>query len=74
MLGLLGLRIFEAAGSDIEDDGEEHVHRVLRGRAKGGKVVLVPLSPAVGRAIERSINYILAANMASGPRAHGRSC
>ena len=35
MLGLLGLRIFEATGSDIEDLGEEHGHRVLRvhGRA-----------------------------------------
>ena len=30
MLGLLGLRIFEATGADIEDLGEEHGHRVLR--------------------------------------------
>jgi integrase/recombinase XerD len=56
MLGLLGLRIFEATGSNIEDLGEEHGHRVLRVRGKGGKVVLVPLPPAVGRAIERSID------------------
>jgi integrase/recombinase XerD len=56
MLGLLGLRIFEATGSNIEDIGEEHGHRVLRVRGKGGKVVLVPLPPAVGRAIERSID------------------
>ena len=55
MLGLLGLRIFEATGSNIEDLGEEHGHRVLRVRGKGGKVVLVPLPPAIGRAIERSI-------------------
>lgn len=54
MLGLLGLRIFEATGSDIEDLGEEHGHRVLRVRGKGDKVVLVPLPPAVGRAIERA--------------------
>ena len=54
MLGLLGLRIFEATGSNIEDLGEEHGHRVLRVRGKGGKVVLVPLPPAVSRAIERS--------------------
>ncbi len=35
MLGLLGLRIFEATGADIGDLGEEHGHRVLRvcGRA-----------------------------------------
>jgi integrase len=30
MLGLLGLRIFEATGADITDLGEEHGHRVLR--------------------------------------------
>jgi integrase/recombinase XerD len=55
LLGLLGLRIFEATGSNIDDLGEEHGHRVLRVRGKGGKVVLVPLPPAVGRAIERAI-------------------
>ncbi|MEJ7744591.1 MAG: tyrosine-type recombinase/integrase [Nocardioidaceae bacterium] len=56
MLGLLGLRIFEATGSDIQDLGEEHGHRVLRVHGKGDKIVLVPLPPAVGRAIERSID------------------
>jgi hypothetical protein len=30
MLGLLGLRIFEATGADITDLGEEHGHQVLR--------------------------------------------
>jgi integrase/recombinase XerD len=58
MLGLLGLRIFEATGADIADLGEEHGHRVLRVCGKGTKVVLVPLPPAVGRAI---------AHRASGP-------
>jgi integrase len=52
MLGLLGLRIFEACAADV---GEEHGHRVLRVVGKGSKVVLVPLPPAVGRAIERAI-------------------
>jgi integrase/recombinase XerD len=47
MLGLLGLRIFEATGADITDLGEEHGHRVLRVCGKGTKVVLVPLPPAV---------------------------
>ena len=61
MLGLLGLRIFEATGADISDLGEEHGHRVLRVCGKGSKVVLVPLPPAVSRAIER----------AAGTRAHG---
>lgn len=56
LLGLLGLRIFEACGSNITDLGEEHGHRVLRVRGKGGKVVLVPLPPAVARAIDRAVN------------------
>jgi site-specific recombinase XerD len=54
MLGLLGLRIFEATGADIADLGDEHGHRVLRVCGKGSKVVLVPLPPAVGRAIDRA--------------------
>jgi integrase len=55
MLGLLGLQSFEATGADIADLGEEHGHRVLRVCGKGGKIVLVPLPPAVGRAIDRAI-------------------
>ena len=61
MLGLLGLRIFEASGADVGDLGEEHCHRVLRVCGKGSKVV-VPLPPAVGRAIDRAI-----AGRGSGP-------
>jgi integrase len=52
MLGLLGLRIVEAAGAGIADLGEEHGHRLLRVCGKGTKVVLLPLPPAVGRAID----------------------
>jgi integrase len=55
MLGLLGLRIFEATGTDIADLGEEHGHRLLHVCGKGTKVVLIPLPPAVGRAIDRAI-------------------
>jgi integrase/recombinase XerD len=55
MLGLLGLRIFEATGADIGDLGEEHGHRVLRVCGKGTKVVMVPLPPAVSRAIDRAV-------------------
>jgi integrase len=55
MLGLLGLRIFEATSADITDLGEEHGHRVLRVCGKGTKVVLIPLPPAIGRAIDRAI-------------------
>jgi integrase/recombinase XerD len=53
MLGLLGLRISEATSANIADLGEEHGHRVLRVCGKGTKIVLVPLPPAVGRAIDR---------------------
>jgi len=56
LLGLLGLRIFEACGSNIADLGEEHGHRVLRVRGKGGKVVLVLLPPAIARAIDRAVD------------------
>ncbi len=62
MLGLLGLRIFEATGTDITDLGEEHGHRVLRVVGKGTRVVLVPLPPAVGRAVDKAID-----NRTSGP-------
>jgi integrase len=56
MLGLLGLRIFEATGADITDFGEEHGHRVLKVHGKGDRIVLVPLPPAVGHALDRVRN------------------
>jgi site-specific recombinase XerD len=68
MLGLLGLRIFEATGANIEALGEVHGHRVLRVQGKGDKVALVPLPPAVGRAIERAID-----GRATGPILHSRT-
>jgi integrase len=55
MFGLLGLRIFEAIGADITDLGKEHGHRVLRVCGKGTEMVLIPLPPAVGRAIDEAI-------------------
>jgi integrase/recombinase XerD len=56
LLGRLGLRIFEACGASIGDLREEHGHRVLRVRGKGGKVVLVPLPLVVARAIDRAVD------------------
>jgi len=52
MPGLLGLRVFEACASDISDIGEEYGHRVLR---VVGKVMLMPLPPAIWRSIDRSV-------------------
>ena len=49
MLGLLGLRIFEATGASIADIGEEHGHRVRRiGALKLGRSArrLGPSSPS----------------------------
>jgi site-specific recombinase XerD len=54
MLGLLGLRIFEATGANIEALGEVHGHRVVRVHGKGDKVARVPLPPAVARAVDRA--------------------
>lgn len=62
MLGLLGLHVFEATGADIEGLSEVHGHRVLRVHGKGDKVVLTPLPPAVGRAVDRA-----KADRAAGP-------
>ncbi|WP_439657753.1 tyrosine-type recombinase/integrase [Lentzea sp. HUAS TT2] len=62
MLGLLGLRISEATRADADDLGEEHGHRVLLVHGKGGKETLVPLPPAVGRAIDRAVD-----NRSAGP-------
>jgi hypothetical protein len=47
-----GLIQLYATGASINDFGEEHGHRVLRVHGKGDKVVLVPLPPAVARAID----------------------
>jgi integrase/recombinase XerD len=56
VLGLLGLRIFEACGANIDNLGEEHGHRVLKIRGKGDKTVLIPLPPAVARAIDKAVD------------------
>ena len=68
MLGLLGLRIFEATGADVEDLSEVHGHRVLRVHGKGDKVVLTPLPPAVARAIDRARD-----DRSSGPLLRSRT-
>jgi integrase/recombinase XerD len=54
MPGLPRLRIFEAAGANIADPGEEHGHRVLRVCGTGAKMALIPLPPAAGRAIDQA--------------------
>ncbi|WP_207944492.1 tyrosine-type recombinase/integrase [Actinomadura rubrisoli] len=68
MLGLLGLWIFEASGADIDDLNEEHGHRVPLVVGKGTRIVLIPLPPAVGRAIDRAIGDRTAGPIAQNPR------
>ena len=44
MLGLLGLRVFEATGADVTELSEIHGHRVLHVHGKGDKIVDVPVA------------------------------
>jgi site-specific recombinase XerD len=60
MLGLLGLRISEACGTDVDDLGLVHGHRVLHILGKGDKPAIVPLAPQVGRDIDRVVDGRLA--------------
>ena len=55
LLALNGLRVSEAAGSDIEHLGLERGHRTLTITRKGGKVVTIPLAPRTARAIDLAI-------------------
>jgi site-specific recombinase XerD len=55
MLGLLGLRIFEATSAGHRRPRRGARSRVLHVCGKGTKIVLVPLPPAVSRAIDRAI-------------------
>ncbi len=45
LLGLNGLRISEALGTDVSDLDTERGHRVLRIKRKGGKGSTIPLAP-----------------------------
>ena len=56
LLGLLGLRIFEATSLDLTDLGEEHGHRRPTGGVEGAKGPSSSLfPPAVSRAIDAAI-------------------
>jgi integrase/recombinase XerD len=61
MLGLLGLRVFEACSASIDDLGEEHGHHVLRVLGKETKRALIPLPPAntAGGRMPRTYRHML---------------
>jgi integrase/recombinase XerD len=65
MPGLLGLRIFGATSADIAGLGEESTVTGCCACGKSTKVVLIPLPPAVGRAIGQATG-----TRASGPILH----
>jgi integrase/recombinase XerD len=71
MLGLLGLRIFEATGADVADLGDQHGHRVLRVSGKGTEVVPIPLPPPAGALSTRRSASVLAARSCSTAAAPG---
>jgi integrase/recombinase XerD len=49
LVGLNGLRVSEACGTNIEDLGSERGHRTLRIVGKGNKPALIPLVPRTAR-------------------------
>lgn len=55
LLGLNGLRVSEACGTNIEDLGLERGHRTLRIVGKGNKPALIPLVPRTARTIDLAI-------------------
>ena len=55
LLGLNGLRVSEACGTNIEDLGVERGHRTLRIVGKGNQPATVPLVPRTARTIDLAI-------------------
>ena len=54
LLGLLGLRVSEACGINIEHLGTERGHRTVTVLGKGSKLAVIPLPPRVARAIDQA--------------------
>ena len=55
LLGLNGLRVSEACGTNIEDLGFERGHRTLRIVGKGNQPATVPLVPRTARTLDLAI-------------------
>jgi len=54
LLALLGLRVSEACGIDIEDLGAERGHRTVRVLGKGNKLAVLPMPPRVFRTVDQA--------------------
>src|SRR6267143_1350279 len=55
LLGLNGLRVSEACGTNIEDLAFERGHRTLRIIGKGNKPATIPLVPRAARRIDLAV-------------------
>jgi integrase/recombinase XerD len=55
LLGLNGLRVSEACGTNIEDLGLERGHRTLHIVGKGNKPAVIPLVPRTARTIDLAV-------------------
>ena len=55
LLGLNGLRVSEACGTNVEDLGCQRGHRTLRILGKGNKPSMIPLVPRAARTIDLAI-------------------
>lgn len=55
LLGLNGLRVSEACGTNVEDIAFAHGHRTLRVLGKGNKPAVVPLVPRAARTLDLAI-------------------
>jgi integrase/recombinase XerD len=55
LLGLNGLRVSEACGTNVEDLGFQRGHRTLRILGKGNKPALIPLVPRAARTIDPAV-------------------
>ena len=54
LLGLLGLRVSEACGIDIEHLSTERGHRTVTVLGKGHKLAVIPMPPRVARAVDQA--------------------
>jgi integrase/recombinase XerD len=55
LLGLNGLRVSEACGTNVEDLGFQRGHRTLRILGKGNKPATIPLVPRAARTIDLAV-------------------
>ena len=54
LLGLLGLRVSEACGIDLEHLSTERGHRTVTVLGKGHKLAVIPMPPRVARAVDQA--------------------